>query len=150
MPDNVKNIPPRRLKTIEHCFTTWFHTVNPETDLKEVLAPEFWAHVAAHLNPHDRIVVDWEDASRTVTLFVRATTRQAAAVAVQSDLQLDDATSIATSADNLEDVYAVKWGGPSAKYRVIRVSDDAVLKQNFPDKISAWNWARHNRTVTAA
>lgn len=134
---------PTMLRAAEHYIVTWYHTVPPETPFDEMLKPDFWAHVAAKLRPHHRIVVDCEDGSWTATLFVRSAQRLSAVMGVLSKTDFKGAIEHAPAAMQASD-YDVAWGGPAHKHRVVRKSDKSVVKHGFDTPEQAQQWVKNH------
>ncbi len=124
---------PTRLQRAEHYFTLYGVALQGSDTLEDALKPEYWAHVASKLRRGDMIRLMPEDDSFYAEALVLATGIGFAKVELIHHLQLDESEIIE---DEDGPVY-VKWGGPHAKWRIIRRSDGHVLKEGIPDKAAA-------------
>lgn len=142
-----KRARPSILHTRDYSTPEFYCNVPAGMPLEEMFRPDFWAHVAKLLLPHSTIIVDWDDRSRRVELFVYDVSRNAASVVVLHDHDIQGQI-IARSADDTQ--YTVKWGGPTHKFRVIRDKDGAVMKSDLQTKDAAERWVKNTLQATAA
>jgi hypothetical protein len=116
----------------------WIADPEARTPFEAVLEPHFWAHVSAKLRPTDEIIVRAEDGSYYARLLVQDAARLEAKVAV---LEKYDLTAVeVVGADAAPSGYEVKHAGPHAKWRVVRLSDRAPIKDKFETKGQAQQW----------
>ena len=106
------------LKQAEFTRTVFTAKPEPGTTLDEMLAPEFWAHVAKTLKPGDRIEVTAGDNEWFAELMVRSTTANEAKVFLMR--QVSFATPQAESGE-----VEIKHRG-RAGWSVVRKSDKAI------------------------
>lgn len=130
----------------------WVVELAPGVSVDDALEPEFWAHVGKRLRPYNRIELQAQDMTFVADCIVLAAgqgfarlkllTLHSLAESAESAAEMMNATAI-------EDLYAVKWNGPSQKWIVLRKSDDMPLQTGFPAKADAEVWALgHRRTVS--
>lgn len=142
MTDTIEKKPKAPALNFAHCkqadFERTVHAVCPPYGIEfaTLLEPSYWAHVAAMFKPRDRIEVYPEDGSYYAELFVVAAGRQWAKVVELRKVDLNAGAAIPVPAAE----FVVNWGGPSHKHRVIRKSDNTVLKSGFstPEEANAW------------
>lgn len=107
------------------------------TTKEDLLDPEYWKMVAPQLNPNDRIEVYCE-AQEFFGIFIVMQRGQNAAIV--RNLEWYDLTkgrqATMPTGDPSQD-YEVKWGNMHTKWRVLRVSDGAVIKDQCPDELTA-------------
>jgi hypothetical protein len=120
------------LKQAEYLFTSHAVVVPGDRTLEQYLAPSAWAHVAAKINPTDRIHLIAEDMSWVAELFVRSTNRLWVDVAVVSHTRFDKA-----NAPVEDDPYYTKWLGPNKKHCVVRREDNSTVSEGHQTKDDA-------------
>lgn len=138
---------PAHLMTVEYKTVTWHIEVPPEVQPEHLLDPKFWAIVARTMRPGHRVVVDTQDMSWTCTLLVVEASNTSARVAVLSHVDLTKAAASPSMVHGGEK-YEVRWGSPTVKYRVHRLSDGAVMRDGM-DKLEAEAWVRDRAKVEA-
>lgn len=134
-----------RFKSAEYERTLWVATPEPGVSVKDLLAPEYWAHVGAKLRPWDRIEVRAEDGAYFAELLVLDASRLWAKVQVIHHVELPRVEDTAP-----DDPFEVKWRGPQAKFGVIRRADKSVLKDGFADRNAAADWLTGHKRAMAA
>jgi hypothetical protein len=135
-----------RFELAEQCRTVYF--VKPEmgTTVNDMLAPEYWTHVASKLKSLDRIEAVAEDGSWFADFIVLHGGAVSAKVVLLHRVQLETVDPAAMETETHE----VKWRGPVVKWSVVRKSDGLVLKDGFPSKAdAAEHMARHIRAMAA-
>lgn len=134
MPNLIKP----QFRLAEYVRSTWSATPQAGTSPEEILKPEFWAHVAPELKAGDHIEVSPESGEWLVELLVRAT---GAAGIVVHPLHVHNFTApdLPESKD-----YEVKFGGSTAKWRVIRRADRHVVVEGLPTREAAEAWLANN------
>lgn len=131
-----------RFLSAEFGRNIWVVNSEAGTPLKALLDPGFWAHVSVQLAPRDRIEVTCEDNSYFAELLVVDAGKLFAKVVVIREVKLS-----AQEKTELKD-HVVTWGGPNAKWRVIRTADRALIKSNFEQKQDGELWAlSHEKTL---
>lgn len=119
------------------------------TTLDEMLAPEYWAHVAQKVNPHDLIEVVPEDGAFFARLFVVSTQKLSMKVAKLEYVEFST-TAIAETA-KVKDEFECKWSGPAAKWRVHRKADNSLATtDSFASREDAETWLGINIKSLAA
>lgn len=114
----------------------------------DVLRPEFWAHIAAQLVPSQIIVVHTDDNSYRAQLTVLKCTRLEAVVS--ADWFREETPDALPEAADPADAYVVKWAGPTAKWRVSRISDNATVSEGHASKEIAQAELKSHLTAMAA
>lgn len=128
----MRRIVSSTLKLSEH--ERCHYTVKAEvgTTKEDLLAPEYFASIAERLKPGDVVCVIPDDYSWEAVLFVRASQKNLARVVIREFYNYDEAEGSLELPDN----YTVEWSGPT-KWRIKRISDNAIIEKGFPDKVSA-------------
>lgn len=133
----------------EFARQTFFASPTPGTSIDTVVQPEYWAHVARKMNPHDIIEVVPENGEYYARLIVLSVGKLWVKVQkLQYELLVSQKKESIGAAENFEP----KWGGPVAKWRVIRKSDgEAISTDSFQTQEDAEKWIEGNaRGMVAA
>ena len=119
-------------------FVRTLHVANPEvgTPYADVLEPEYWVHIASRLRPFDRIEVVPEDGSYFAELFVQDAGRLWAKVVEPRFVSFETIEK-----NDPLNGYEIKWRG-SAKWGVVRLSDNTAMKDGFSSKGEAEKYIR--------
>ena len=136
---------PNHMQLVEHYRAHYGASVPEGTTAEDLQRPEFWAHVARNLRPYDIIDVLPEDGSYFAEVIVLSQGVGFAKVKLLRFVELADDEVLEDEAPVI-----VKWKGPHLKHTVIRKSDAQVLKDGFPTKLDAENWAREYAQKIAA
>lgn len=135
-----------RLKEAESERIVYRAIPSEGTPLEACLEIDYWAHVAKRFRPTTIIEVIPDGMSYYAELLVVSCGANWARVKLLRKVILESAESV------IEDVqtHEIKWAGPAAKYRVIRLSDKAVIRDGFEGKEDAATWlAGHKKTIAA-
>jgi hypothetical protein len=124
-----------RVKSAEYVRNIFSATPEIGTTFEDILKPEYWAHVAASFHPTDRIEVLAEDGSWFAELFIVSCGKNWAKVCTMRFVELSESV-----AETPEDAYRVIWRGAVHKHSVVRKSDSAVIKAEFPTAADAKKW----------
>ena len=137
------SLSPNRLQRQEQYFGQYAVVLSDGVDLDAAMKPEYLSHVGARLKPFDTIRFMAEDGS------FYADTVVAAAGQGFAKLVLVNLVPMVVEASAVDEPIAfVKWGGPHAKFTVIRTSDKEKLKDGFAEKADAEKYAAdYARTV---
>lgn len=133
-----------RFKLAEYARATHHVTPEPGTPLKEMLKPEYWAHVARKMKVGDRIEVDAEERTWFAELYVRGVSAAAVSVAVLRHIEFNKPDSEEAG----EAECSAKHAGRGV-WRVIRNADKAIVQDGFQTKEAAEAWIA-NPQVKAA
>lgn len=98
------------------------------TTVEDIQRPEYWADVAARLQPCDLITVIMDDFSWEAELRVLSATRFTARVLLKSHVVYGAAASV----EETDAPYQVSWQGPHHKYAIVRKLDGKVIKNGIP------------------
>lgn len=110
--------------------------VTPE----DLLKPSYWAHVSPKFKPLDTVEARAEDGSFYAQLIVRDRGRNWAKVAFLPGYPLMFSDIVDVPTMDVAGEYEVVWKGPQYKFRVMRKSDNHIMKEGFTDKESARKW----------
>ena len=134
-----------RFAMAEHKRTVYTAFVEEGVTLNTVLKSEFWAHVAAKLQPMDEIVVIPDDMSYRAVLMVLDKGTAWAKVALIHEAKIG---KIDTTAPANPD-YEVKLRGPH-KWSIVRKSDSQVIQEGISTKEDAHlRLAEHLKAIAA-
>lgn len=139
-------LPINNLQMAGHYRESWEVVVPSETTIADLERAEFWVHVAKRLRRQSKIDVLWEDESRYAELIVLSSGTGFAKVKTLRTVEFDAADENNAPLDG----FSVKWGGPHDKFRVVRNSDNLVMRKDFVKKSDAEAWARGHQAVVAA
>jgi len=116
------------------------------TPFDNVLRPEFWANIV-RLKPDDIIEVRTEDRKFYAELIVLARGRNWATVAVIREPIELKAAALPPSQTS---AYKVEYAGSHAQWRVVRNSDNAVVRDKIPTEDAAVLWVKNTERAQAA
>lgn len=125
-----------RFQLAEHIIQGWAVMVEDKTTIEDVLKPEFFAHVARALRPFAKISVLADDGTWYAELLVKSAGSNWANVV---PLQIVDLRGVAAAVVPA-DAYAVGFGGPHHKWRVIRNSDSELVSKGHESEALAKAW----------
>lgn len=118
------------------------------TPIEKVLEPEYWAHVARKINPHDIIEVIPEDGAYYARLIVLSVGKLSAKV---QKLQYEMLSAHTVTPNANAENFDVKWMGPMAKWKVARKSDgEIVSSDSFQTQEDAQKWINSNAKLMVA
>ena len=140
----IKNLAPKltpdRFKAAEFIRVVYAVTPAAHTELDHILKPEYWAHVASHLAPLSRIEVVAEDNSWFAELIVVSNGFNWAKVRLLRYIPLVD--GFPGEKVHEEEEFDITYAGVKARFRVVRKSDRATLKEGFASKQDAVKWVQ--------
>lgn len=131
-----------RFKEAEFQRTLWVCTTNENTQPDDLLATEYWAHVAAKLKPYDRIEARANDGAWFAELLVLEAGRNWARMHMLAAWKLTT-SDVAQSQSAPKSPYAdfrVENMGPHAKWCVIRRSDNQKIHEGAENQDAAKRW----------
>lgn len=120
------------------------YVAHPEegTTLEDMKSDSYWAHVSKKLRPWDKVEVHAEDGSFMATFIVRDSGRNWAKVEmISSHVFAGGSVSEHTPGDP---GYFAKWSGPHTKWRVIRKSDNQIMREGFALQGDADQWIKEH------
>lgn len=135
-----------RMKRAETLRTLYVVNAMPETEREDLLKADYWCHIAASLNPLDRLEVRADDATFFAEYLVISCDRTWAKV---KELRWMELSEVAESDDERSEL-EYKWRGPQCKHSVIRVSDQQVMVEKLGTKDEALVWIANYRKNQAA
>ena len=117
------------------------------TTLDDLKEPAFWSHIAGpkHLRPMDRIEAMPEDGTYWAELLVLNAGPMFAKIHVMRHYEIGE---VGTS--SMSDAFATAWKGPMRQYAVVRVKDNAIMRDKFASKEAALGWLAENAKSMAA
>ena len=129
-----------RIRPAEYDRTVYATVPDGGTTIEEMLAPDYWAHVAKNLKPGSRIEVTAEDGAWFAELYVRRASANAALVVVlrHYDFEAMSKPAQVPAADTHPD-FTVKFRG-GAGWSVVRNSDKAIMFEKGETREQAENW----------
>lgn len=134
---------PQRIKGAEYARNT--HRAYPEAtaQLKDVLDPSYWSHVAAKFALYDVVEVIPDGGAWYAQLLVTGCSKQHAKMSVllAQKLRVEEAPK---QEDAPKPKFVVEFKGPQRKWSVIRTSDKAYVKEGFDSKEDAAKWLSEN------
>lgn len=143
----MPSLDPTRLLLAEQRRNVWHVYVPPGEHPEQLLPADRWAHLARSLKQGDRIEAESEDGTWLAELLVRDSGSNWAKVHILRAYRLDTAAPERRS--TILAGHSVKWGGPRVKYRVIRDSDQKVLRERCTTEGEAYAWlSEYARTLS--
>jgi hypothetical protein len=120
------------------------HEIVPEagTPFERVLEADYWANIAAKMRAGDTLIVMPDDGAWRAELLVWDVGHNYAQV---SQVWKAERPQFAAAPGLSEDDFEVSFAGPIKKWRVIRKSDRAELKDGLPTRPSAEGWRDDHR-----
>ena len=113
----------------EHAYHVRYADIPAGTNPAVVSSPDYWTHFAQEIEPLDVIVAFWEDGTRET--WFRVMFKSPVGLKLS---KLFDVEHEAAGDDDPDDTFKVKWRGPGQKWCVVRVDNNAVLKEKLPSK----------------
>lgn len=138
----VGQLGPSRLRVAEYVRNLHVADAAEGTKVEDLERPEFWAHVAAKLQPRDRIEVWTDDNAWMAEAVVLAATRTDAVVKVLGAWDLNGHQVITDRAELGTKGYEVRFRGHFEKWGVIRKADTEVVHTGSATEGAAWSWVR--------
>jgi hypothetical protein len=152
MTEDVKKEPkravilnPQRMELSEQWRQDWVVNAEEGTSVTDVLDPQYWAHMAARMQPYDHIEVRLETGEWLMQLLVLSVGRNYVQVHLLQKYELQAAESDMPSAQR----HRVEWKGPQRKWVVTRISDSQVIQEGLADKAAGGLWLSNHERVTA-
>lgn len=121
------------LRQAEYIRTVYHVKVEPNVTVDDIVKPIFWTHCAGSLRIGDRVEIMPQDSSWFAEFMVMSVGNNWARVAMLRFTKFD---SEAPSGAALEE-YAIRWGSPTTKNRVIRMKDKSVVRDGFDTREQA-------------
>lgn len=133
-----------QLKQAEFVRTAYAATPEHGASVDDILAPEFWAHVAKQFKAGDRIEVKPDGADWLAELYVLKVDVHGVHLALLNKYELS-AVNKAPAVAN-DDEYEINFGG-AAKWRVIRKSDREVMVKGLASKAECETWLAEQKAA---
>lgn len=136
---------PQRMGLAESLRQDWVVNAEEGTTPQEVMAPEYWAHMASQLQQFDHVEVRMETGEWIAQLVVVSTGRNWAQMHLAGLIELEKRNEAAVAAK-----HRVDWKGPQKKFSVIRSADQVAIQDGFASRVEADRWlANYERTTSA-
>ena len=132
-----KNLLQHRIRPAEFERIVWRVTPEADVSLKELLTPEYWAHVAKQLKPGAIVEVLPDSKSWFAELLVRSANDNSAEMFVLRHIVLD-----APGTADDKDPYEIKHRGNALGWCVIRKSDKTAVFEKGQSKLEAERWVK--------
>lgn len=136
---------PSRMSLAEQWRQDWVVNAEAGTAVEDVMDPQYWSHMAAHMQAYDHIEVRLETGEWVLELLVISVGRNFAQVMLKHRYDLVEASKSETPSAKHEVVNL----GPQRKWVVKRLSDAAVLMENFAKRAEAQAWLDNHENITA-
>ena len=133
-----------RFGLASYLSNVWRITTPDDVTEKDIMRPEFWAHVANRLRPCDEIIVIPDNQKFRLHLIITGSGKQWAKV---EKLSRHD---FKTESEDVGSPHMIKWRGPVAKWSVIRKSDGAIMRDRLESDEDAHRAARDLDNAIAA
>lgn len=128
-----------RFEQAEFANQVWVLTVPTDTELEDVLKPQYLGNVASRLRPYDKIQVRIDTGEWYAELLViesgRAWIKAVALLKVDLVTQEIEVTDVADA-----EAYYIQHRGPHLKFCVIRKLDQECIKEKCASKVEAITW----------
>lgn len=138
-PAAVQPLPRDRWRARESGVMWNEHEVNPFAGVafEALLAPEFWANIAAKMRPGDTIIAMPDDGAWRGAFLVWQVGHNFAQV---TQLWRQERPEFGPAPGATAEEFEVGFAGPTLKYRVVRKKDQRELKSGFetPDAANRW------------
>ena len=127
---------PGRLKPAEYVRSPFRVEPAAGAALEDVMAPDYFAHVASKLRAGDRLEIMPECMSWYAEALVVDATRLSARIAILTGpLELDVGERVLA-----DDGYEARWISPALRFGVFRRSDEHLMIKNLETKADAEKW----------
>lgn len=137
---------PGKIKEASFPRNAWHIPAKASDDPRDLLDPKYWVHVSRMLRGGDKIEILAETNEWYAEAIVLDSGAYGAKIAyVVGPIRLTNEAEIDVPED-----YEIKWSGPHTKFRVIRKSDNKMLRDQFTSKEEASSWVRAHRQAMAA
>jgi hypothetical protein len=134
-----------KFKLAEYAEVTWHGVVPDNVTPDDLTRPDFWAHVAARLQPGMLIHVDCEDRS----WYAHGKVLDADRTWAKIDFYMVRQVEAVPEKSAEDDEFMVKFI-PASGWRVIRKSDRVVIKEGLASKIEGLTYIKNYRKALAA
>lgn len=115
-----------------------------ETDtIDDVLAPDYWTHVAQKVRVGDKLEIFPEGGAWYVEALVVSSSNIHLKLVALTKVQINEPVKKAEKNDEKKP-FTVEFKGPQRKWSVIRTSDKSYVKEGFEDKDDAIDWLKAN------
>jgi hypothetical protein len=134
-----------KLIAAEFARTVYSVSVPSGTTVAEMLEPESWMHVASKLRPTDRLEIVPEDGAWFAEVFVVSAGKNWAKV---QPLRVIELREVEQRPADIKPEFEIKYGSAKTKFRVIRLKDNQIVRENFADYAAAAHWlSEHQKSM---
>lgn len=133
-----KQILERKFQLEQYARNSWHAVIPTGVTREEILNPAFWALVSQKMRAMDKIECFWEDGSLYVELIVLFATRSEASVKELFSRNLIKVAGNSKATEFKEQEGFKVDFNPIQKWRIVRTSDNVIIKMNIDDKLVAY------------
>lgn len=127
-------------------YNTWFYRAEYDTDLKTLLTPDFWAHVASQIRKTDKIEVLTAGGLMAAEFFVLKADDNTARLKLRHVDHLYD-----LKPEDMEtETHRVVYRGEIENWAVVRKNDSVLMKGDFTGPDEAVQFMRDHLKAFAA
>jgi len=139
-----------RFHLAEHYQQGYVAIVPQGTDPRDLEDPAYFANVAFMCRASGRIFVECEDGTWLADMYIRAVGPQYVMARILNVWDMADFKPESEGQTTEISGFKVQWSGMYTKWRVVRLSDNAVVSKDHETKGSAEGWLReHLKAVKA-
>lgn len=121
-----------------------FRVKAAETDtIEDVLAPDYWTHVAPKARVGDKLEIFPEGGAWYVEAIIASTSNIHLKLIATVKVQINEVPKKKEKEDP-KAPFTVEFKGPQRKWSVIRSKDKSYVKEGFDDKTTAEEWLKDN------
>lgn len=135
---------PQRRALRETWRQDWVVNAEVGTTVEDVMQPQFWAHVAADMQPYDRVEVLLETGEWLLELIAIGVGRNWVQMHLAQKYDLAPLSEALPSATK----HKIEWKGPQHKFAVIRIADSQKIQDGFASRGEASAWLSNHERVT--
>jgi len=139
-----------RFHLSEHYQQNYVAVVPQGTDPRSLEDPAFFANVAFMCRPSGKIFVECEDGTWLADMYVRSVGPQFVMAKILQVWDLADYKPIeASETPTIRAGYRVDWSNRHTKWRVVRESDNAIVRDKEESRESAEAWLNEHLKALA-
>lgn len=135
----VQQLELTRFKGAEFARADFVAIAHANTQPEDLLAPGYWAHVASHLRPRAHVEVWADDGTWYAEVLVLEVGRAYARTYLKEQITFDTRNSAEALTIEIGG-YRVLYRGEFARWSVVRVADNAVVREELGSQGEAVDW----------
>jgi len=150
--EQVKAVPIDRTRfhLAEHYQQCYVVVVPQGTDPRALEDPAFFSNVAFMCRASGRIFAECEDGTWIADLYIRSVGPQYVMAKILSVWDMSDYKPESELQTSEVSGYKVQWSGMYTKWRVVRLSDKAIVSKDIETKELAEAWLHEHLKAIAA